>query len=198
MQCVAAGHTLVALANLQPEGKEEELDSYMFQTVGHEAVEVLAKAMGLPLYRGVTSGWSRGRGLHYLPQEGDEVEDLYDLLQRVQAVEGVEGVASGAVLSDYQRLRVEHVCERLGLTSLAYLWRRDQAQLLDEMIVSGISAIIIKVASIGLSESHLGCSLQQMQPHLTELTLRSTHVWGGRRVRDIHSGLPSLLSQYCH
>jgi diphthine-ammonia ligase len=179
MQCVAAGHTLVALANLQPEGKEEELDSYMFQTVGHEAVEVLAKAMGLPLYRGVTSGWSRGRGLHYLPQEGDEVEDLYDLLQRVQAVEGVEGVASGAVLSDYQRLRVEHVCERLGLTSLAYLWRRDQAQLLDEMIVSGISAIIIKVASIGLSESHLGCSLQQMQPHLTELhRLYGVHMCG--------------------
>ena len=23
-------------------------------------------------------------------------------------------------------------------------------------------------------------------------------MWGGRRVRDIHSGLPSLLSQYCH
>ena len=90
-------------------------------------------------------------------------------------------------------------CERLGLTSLAYLWRRDQAQLLDEMIVSGISAIIIKVASIGelhclslcvcvfvcvcvcvkphtgpgLSESHLGCSLQQMQPHLTELVSSS-------------------------
>ena len=65
--------------------------------------------MSLPLYRGVTSGRSKGRGLHYTPQEGDEVEDLYVLLQQVQAAEDVEGVASGAILSDYQRLRVEHV-----------------------------------------------------------------------------------------
>ena len=81
----------------------------MFQTVGHEAVDLFAEAMGLPLYRAVTSGRSKGRSLHYSPEEGDEVEDLYGLLLRVQAAEGVEGVASGAVLSDYQRLRVEHV-----------------------------------------------------------------------------------------
>ena len=88
---------------------EDELDSFMFQTVGHEAVELVATAMGLPLYRNTTRGRSMGRGLHYHQQEGDEVEDLFNLLQRVQRSEGVEGVASGAVLSDYQRLRVEHV-----------------------------------------------------------------------------------------
>lgn len=81
----------------------------MFQTVGHEAVELVAEAMGLPLYRAVTRGQSTERGLQYQPQEGDEVEELFDLLQRVQSAEGVEGVASGAILSDYQRLRVENV-----------------------------------------------------------------------------------------
>ena len=40
-------------------------------------------------------------------------------------------------------------CQRLGLTSLAYLWRRDQSELLKEMIDSGVSAILIKVASMG-------------------------------------------------
>lgn len=87
----------------------DELDSYMFQTVGHEAVELVAQAMGLPLYRIPTSGWSKRRGLQYEEQEGDEVEDLFELLQLVQRSERVEGVASGAVLSDYQRLRMEHV-----------------------------------------------------------------------------------------
>lgn len=70
---------------------------------------MMAQAMGLPLYRGVTRGQAMGRGLHYEPEEGDEVEDLFSLLRRVKEEEGVEGVASGAVLSDYQRLRVEHV-----------------------------------------------------------------------------------------
>ena len=40
-------------------------------------------------------------------------------------------------------------CSRLGLTPLGYLWRRDQEELLDEMIQCGIKAIIIKVATLG-------------------------------------------------
>ena len=81
----------------------------MFQTVGHEGVELIARAMDLPLYRGTTSGQRRGEGLHYQPEEGDEVEDLMAVLQWVRQEERVEGVASGAVLSDYQRLRIENV-----------------------------------------------------------------------------------------
>jgi len=36
-------------------------------------------------------------------------------------------VTSGAILSDYQRLRMEAVCADLGLVSLSYLWRQPQA-----------------------------------------------------------------------
>ena len=43
-------------------------------------------------------------------------------------------------------------CHRLGLVSLAYLWRRDQGELLREM-TSHLSAIIIKVAAIGEGKS---------------------------------------------
>lgn len=39
-------------------------------------------------------------------------------------------VASGAIASDYQRLRMEDVCARLGLVSLAYLWHQPQEALL--------------------------------------------------------------------
>ena len=40
-------------------------------------------------------------------------------------------------------------CSRLGLVCLAYLWRRDQRELLQEMIEAGVKAIVIKVASMG-------------------------------------------------
>ena len=68
----------------------------------------------------------------------------------------VTGVAVGAILSDYQRVRVESVCQRLGLTPLAYLWQRDQSDLLQEMIQAGMESILVKVACLGLDKRHLG------------------------------------------
>jgi len=40
-------------------------------------------------------------------------------------------------------------CSRLGLTSLAYLWHRNQRELLKEMIDCKLKAIVIKVAALG-------------------------------------------------
>ncbi|KAI4477310.1 hypothetical protein M0804_012900 [Polistes exclamans] len=168
MQCIAAGHDVVAIANLYPVGKDE-LDSFMFQTVGHQGVDYIAKAMGLPIYREPTFGRSKMQEKLYYPTEDDEVEDLFRLLSKVKKQENIEGVSSGAVLSDYQRLRVENVCSRLGLVSLSYLWRRDQEDLLKEMIENSINAVIIKVAALGLEPRHLGKSILELQSHFAKI-----------------------------
>lgn len=66
---------------------------------------------------------------------GDEVEDMMILLKEVQReIPSVSAVSSGAIASDYQRLRVESICTRLGLVSLAYLWKQDQSLLLKDMV----------------------------------------------------------------
>ncbi|XP_061223654.1 diphthine--ammonia ligase isoform X2 [Neopsephotus bourkii] len=183
MQCAAAGHQIVALANLRPAentGQTDELDSYMYQTVGHHAIDLYAEALDLPLYRGFIKGTSINTGRVYTACQEDEVEDLYHLMKLVKDKEGVEGVSVGAILSDYQRVRVEDVCRRLNLQPLAYLWRRNQEILLKEMISSNIQAIIIKVAAFGLDpDKHLGKTLDQMMPHLLELSEKyGVHVCG--------------------
>ncbi|XP_063080083.1 diphthine--ammonia ligase [Engraulis encrasicolus] len=180
MQCVAAGHTIVALANLRPAQHTDELDSYMYQTVGHQAIDLYAEAMDLPLYRRTIEGSSLDTGKDYCQREGDEVEDLYQLLKLVKEKESVEAVSVGAILSDYQRVRVENVCCRLQLQPLCYLWRRDQECLLAEMISSGVHALLIKVAAFGLDpEKHLGKSLAEMEPHLKQLSQKyGVHICG--------------------
>lgn len=60
-------------------------------------------------------------------------------------------------------------CERLSLTPLSYLWQRDQAELLSEMIAAGMHAVLIKVAGIGLTTRHLGKTLSEMQSTLVTL-----------------------------
>ncbi|CAL1676967.1 unnamed protein product [Lasius platythorax] len=168
MQCVAAGHEIVALANLYPVEKDE-LDSFMFQTVGHQGIKYIAQAIGLPIYRYPTFGKANVREKYYYPTESDEVEDLFKLLNTVKERENIEAVSSGAILSDYQRIRVENVCSRLNLISLSYLWRRDQEELLNEMIQCSINAVLIKVAALGLETKHLGKSISEMQPHLVKI-----------------------------
>jgi len=157
VECVAAGHEIVALANLKPQdSQDDEIDSQMYQTVGTSAVEFIAAAMELPLFVETIMGTGKSTDKDYTPTKGDEVEDLYRLLSRVAKETGAEAVSVGAILSDYQRVRVEGVCLRLNLVCLAYLWRRDQEELLHEMIENGLEAVLIKVACLGLNSQHLG------------------------------------------
>ncbi|XP_035466567.2 diphthine--ammonia ligase isoform X3 [Scophthalmus maximus] len=152
----------------------------MYQTVGHQAIELYGEAMDLPLYRRTIQGSSLDTSRNYSETEGDEVEDLYELLRLVKEKEAVEAVSVGAILSDYQRVRVENVCLRLGLQPLAYLWRRDQESLLSEMISSDLRAILIKVAAFGLDpEKHLGKPLADMEPYLKQLSQKyGVHICG--------------------
>ena len=78
-------------------------------------------------------------------------------------------LASGAILSNYQRLRVEHVCARLGLVSLSYLWQQAQLPLLDNMIRCGVEAVLVKVAGVGLGVELLGKDLREVRPLLARL-----------------------------
>lgn len=64
--------------------ESDELDSYMYQTVGHHAIDLYAEAMALPLYRRTIRGRSLETGKMYTTREGDEVEDLYELLKLVK------------------------------------------------------------------------------------------------------------------
>lgn len=62
----------------------DELDSYMYQTVGHQGVELYAEAMGLPLFRKPTQGIALLHDKVYTPTPQDEVEDLFQLLEKVK------------------------------------------------------------------------------------------------------------------
>ncbi|KAG6833888.1 hypothetical protein H0H87_007899 [Tephrocybe sp. NHM501043] len=186
LHCAKNGHELIAAASLGPGAGKEELDSYLYQTVGQDAIELVARALDVPLYRRVISGSAVEQGSEYGSRksqgvnavEGDETEDLLALLSETHHP-NVLGVSVGAILSNYQRVRVEHVCRRLGLTPLSYLWNRDQGELFNEMINAGMEAILIKVAGIGLTTSHLGKTLAEMHPTLVKLNQQyGAHICG--------------------
>ncbi|KAL6709734.1 hypothetical protein ACN47E_001163 [Coniothyrium glycines] len=170
LHCQANGHNVIALANLQPPAatnSDEDIDSYMYQTVGHAVIPLYERALGIPLYRREITGKAVNSNRDYaIPsqkQEQDETEDLVPLLRRVmQEHPEANAVSTGAILSTYQRTRVESVALRLGLTPLSYLWQYPllppytQSSLLHDMSAVGQKAVIIKTASGGLDEEFLG------------------------------------------
>ncbi|CAK0839128.1 unnamed protein product [Prorocentrum cordatum] len=176
--CRHFGHEVLCVANLAPPAGVNELDSYMYQTVGSDLIDAIAASLGLPLVRRVISGEPKGiSSQDYIPQEGDEVEDLTLLLQDVlREHPGMQAVSCGAILSNYQRVRVENVCARLGLKSLAFLWMQEQPRLLRQMIDGGLDARIVKVASMGLEARHVGQSI--LTPSFSEYLLGLGRKWG--------------------
>ncbi len=190
MEVTRLGHEVVAVANLCPlDPSCEDVDSHLLQTAAHSLVPLLASCLPfVPCFRRPLHGSSRSTELVYdVSVSGDEVADLELLLRTVcTALPHANAVCSGALLSNYQRIRVEHVrerktlgkcvllfckvCEKLGLVSIAPLWERDQRSLLREMVLDrGVRAVLVKVASMGLLPSkHLGKDLSDLLPLLDE------------------------------
>lgn len=69
---------------------QDELDSFMYQTVGHQGIEFYAEAMNLPLFRQLTAGVAVQNEKLYTPTPEDEVEDLYELLLNVKVIKQIK------------------------------------------------------------------------------------------------------------
>ena len=193
LHCQANGHRIIALANLYPPSprlkndspneESDDLNSFMYQTVGHTLIPLYAEMLSLPLYRqeirgtavntakeystihvGHDSNVSSSTALDSDDNGDDETESMITLLDIVKAQHPeANAVCSGAILSSYQRTRIESVALRMNLVPLAYLWQYPELPtpipreggLLEDMAAVGIDARIVKVASGGLDEDML-------------------------------------------
>jgi len=116
-------------------------DSWMFHSVNIHLTNLFAEAVRIPLVKSETVGIKEM-----------ELKDLKDLLATLD----IEGVVSGAILSKYQKERIDRICRELGLKSIAPLWHDDPMTLLKEMISLDFEAIIVGVYAYGFDESWLG------------------------------------------
>ena len=190
------GHEIVCLANLFT-GNSNESDSWIYQTVGGELVPLIAEAVNLPLVRRIIQGKAIVKDLsYYNPEADDETEDLFELLVDVKKkFPCVDTVAVGALFSDFQRLRVENVCERLNLRVVAFLWRLPQSEVLNRMQRAGLEAVLVKVASFGLNADCLGKSVSELRGLFEKLHARfGFHVAGeGGEYETLTVSCPGLM-----
>ncbi|MBO4569089.1 MAG: diphthine--ammonia ligase [Candidatus Methanomethylophilaceae archaeon] len=131
------GHEVPVLVNIVPQDEA----SWIFHTPNLDVLPLMAESMGKEL---VTA-----------PSSGSEEGDMEGLRAALEGLD-VDGVVTGAIWSDYQWDRMGLVCGDLGLKVVSPLWRKDQDLVMEELLSSGIRAVIVGCYAEGLGEEWLG------------------------------------------
>ena len=119
----------------------ENMESYMYQVPGVEITEWSSKAIGISHIKVRTSGIKER-----------ELEPLENTLGALE----IDGIVSGALRSEYQRRRIDQICENLGIKSFAPMWHKNPDKILREMIEEGWEVVVAAVSAYGLDESYIG------------------------------------------
>ncbi|MCD6301298.1 MAG: diphthine--ammonia ligase [Staphylothermus sp.] len=122
--------------------------SMLYQRPVFDLLKLQAQSMKIPLL-------SIG-----LRERGNELHALYKLLLDAKKFFNIKGVFSGALLSDYQRMRYSIVAEKLGLKTYNPLWRIDQKRYMLELVENGIEFIILSINTYGIPLSFLGKKIE--------------------------------------
>lgn len=124
--------------------KSTNRDSYMYHTPRIDEASNHARKMSLPLILQETAG-----------EKEKELRDLEKAIRKAINQYKIEGVITGALYSDYQRSRIESVCDRLGICTFSPLWHIDQEMHMRRLIRDGFKFIFTSVAAEGLDNSWL-------------------------------------------
>ena len=136
------GYTVKYLVTMIP----QRPDSWMFHYPNIHLVDFFAEAVDIPLVKGETSGVKE-----------TELEDLKHVLAGLQ----VDGVVTGAIMSQYQKKRIDRICQELNLKSIAPLWHENPQKLLVEIVSLGFEVLIVGVYAYGFNVTWLGRKINQ-------------------------------------
>ncbi|MDH5794101.1 MAG: TIGR00289 family protein [Candidatus Bathyarchaeota archaeon] len=121
-------------------------DSWMFHYPNIRLVDLFAEAVEIPLVKAET-----------LAVKEREVEDLKRLIEGLD----VDAIVSGAIASNYQKSRIEKICEQLRLKCIAPLWHENPLNILKEILDLKFEVIITGVYAYGFSEEWLGRKIDE-------------------------------------
>ncbi len=135
------GYELACLISVFSENKE----SYMFHTPSIEKTKQQAQVMDIPLLIQKTKG-----------EKEKELEDLEKAIKLSKEKYEVDTIVTGALHSVYQALRIQKICDKLGLKCFNPLWHKDEVKYLEELIENNFKVVIVGVFAYPLGQSWLG------------------------------------------
>ena len=137
----AKKHKIECLITIISQNKE----SYMFHTPNIDIAKMQADALGIPIIKKKTEG---------APEE--ELKDLKEAIATAITEFKIAGIVTGAIASVYQTQRIQRICDELGIICINPLWKKNQEDLLREIVKEDYEVIISGIFAYPLNESWLG------------------------------------------
>ena len=121
-------------------------DSHMFQVPGVAAVQYQAQLSGIT--------WIN------VASEGIQEEEIDDLQSALEMLD-IDGIVSGALRSDYQKSRLERMCQKLDIISWTPLWHQSSLEHMRNLVDNGFGIMLTGVSTEGMGEEWLGHTLSK-------------------------------------
>lgn len=131
------------LISLKPLSKE----SYMFHFPNIDLIKLQGKALNIPSILIETKG-----------EKEKELKDLKKAILIAKKKFKIEALITGSIASNYQKSRIDNICNKLKLKSITVIWKKDPKKVLKDMI-SKLEIIIVGIAADGFDEKWLGREL---------------------------------------
>ena len=73
----------------------------------------------------------------------------------------IDALVVGALRSDYQKTRIERMCQRLGVNSFSPLWHKDPREHMQSLLEHGFGVVFTSVSTEGMSADWVGRTLER-------------------------------------
>tara|TARA_Y100000746_G_C15455835_1_gene429225 strand:- start:452 stop:1219 length:768 start_codon:yes stop_codon:yes gene_type:complete len=151
-------------------------DSMMFQIPNTSIAGLQAYSMGVPWLPILSDGkqeeeisdLENGINGHTDVQDAfervvfdTEVIEFSDDLHLQLSVLEIDALVVGALRSDYQKTRIERMCEKIGIISYCPLWHHEPKEHMQSLVEHGFDVRIVSVSTDGLGQEWLGKQITQ-------------------------------------
>jgi asparagine synthase (glutamine-hydrolysing) len=140
-KAINQGHEIKCLITVISENTE----SYMYHVPNIELTKLQAEALEIPIII-----------MHSKGIKEDELVDLEHGISKAIEEFEIAGIVSGAIYSNYQRRRIDNICQKMDIKSLSPLWKLKPKDMLLDMVKNGFEIIMSAVAAGGLGPEWLG------------------------------------------
>lgn len=151
-------------------------DSMMFQMTNTAMVSLQASSMGvrwLPVLSNGLEDIEIDDLKKALKGEKNSLEAFNSIKNEINSIKypddleifsgpiNVDAIVVGALRSDYQKTRIERMCEELGIISYCPLWHNSAEEHMNSLVTNGFDVRIVSISTDGMENYWLGRKLDQ-------------------------------------